>query len=71
MKKRHILWVKYNDDKFLQRDDVVKGDFMNNKIYDQMSKIEIVMGERATTSFDLVKDATGWKLKNYLSTLWN
>ena len=62
-KKNPIIWVKYIDDKFLQREDVVRGDFANNKIYDQMSKIEIIMGEKATTSFDLVKDTTGWKLK--------
>lgn len=62
-KKNPIIWVKYVDDKFLQREDVVRGDFANNKIYDQMSKIEIIMGEKATTSFDLVKDTTGWKLK--------
>lgn len=62
-KKNPIIWVKYVDDKFLQREDVVRGDFVNNKIYDQMSKIEIIMGEKATTSFDLVKDTTGWKLK--------
>ena len=62
-KKNPIIWVKYVDDKFLQREDVVRGDFANNKIYDQMSKIEIFMGEKATTSFDLVKDTTGWKLK--------
>lgn len=55
--------VKYNDDKFLQSEDVSRGDFMNNKIYDQMSKIEIIMGEMTTTSFDLEKDTTGWKLK--------
>lgn len=34
---------------------------MNNKIYVQMSKIEIIVGEMATTSFDLEKDITGWK----------
>lgn len=62
-KKKPIIWVKYNDDKFLQREDVVRGDFANNKIYDKMSKIEIIMGEKATTSFELAKDKTGWKLK--------
>lgn len=62
-KKRPIIWVKYVDDKFLTREDVVRGDFADNKIYDQMSKIEIIMGERATTSFDLVKDSGVWKLK--------
>lgn len=62
-KKKPFIWVKYNDDKFLQRDDVVRGDFANNKIFDKMSKIEIIMGEKATTSFELAKDKTGWKLK--------
>lgn len=62
-KKRPIIWVKYNDDKFLQREDVVRGDFANNKVFDKMSKIEIIMGEKATTSFELAKDKTGWKLK--------
>jgi len=42
---------------------VIRGDFANNKIYDQMSKIEIIMGEKATTSFDLIMDAGTWKLK--------
>lgn len=62
-KKKPIIWVKYNDDKFLQREDVVRGDFANNKIFDKMSKIEIIMGEKATTSFELAQDKTGWKLK--------
>lgn len=62
-KKKPIIWVKYNDDKFLQREDVVRGDFANNKIFDKMSKIEIIMGEKATTSFELAKDKTDWKLK--------
>lgn len=62
-KKHPIIWVKYIDDKFLSRKDVIRGDFANNKIYDQMSKIEIIMGEKATTSFDLIMDAGSWKLK--------
>ena len=62
-KMRPIIWVKYVDDKFLTREDVIRGDFAENKIYDQMSKIEIIMGERATTSFDLKKDNGAWKLK--------
>lgn len=62
-KKRPIIWVKYIDEKFLSREDVVRGDFANNKIYDQMSKIEIIMGEKATTSFELVRESRAWKLK--------
>ena len=62
-KKRPIIWIKYSDDKFLQRDDVIRGDFAKYKIYDKISKIETIMGEKATTSFELFKDTTGWKLK--------
>lgn len=62
-KKRPIIWIKYSDDKFLQRDDVIRGDFAKYKIYDKISKIKTIMGEKATTSFELFKDTTGWKLK--------
>ena len=62
-KKRPIIWIKYSDDKFLQRDDVIRGDFAKYKIYDKISKIETIMGEKATTSFELFKDTAGWKLK--------
>lgn len=61
--KKPILWIKYIDDNFLQRDDVVRGDFANIRYFDKMSKIEIIMGEKATTTFELEKDVSGWKLK--------
>ena len=48
---------------FLKRDDVVRGDFSKNKYYDKMSKLEIIMGEKATTAFELEKEESGWKLK--------
>ena len=62
-KEKPILWVKYGDDKFLKRDDVVRGDFSKNKYYDKMSKLEIIMGEKATTAFELENEESGWKLK--------
>ncbi len=64
--KKHqkpILWVRYINDNFLKREDVVRGDFANLMCYDKMSKIEIIMGKRATTTFELEKDVSGWKLK--------
>lgn len=57
------MWIKYIDDNFLRRDDVVRGNFANLKYFDKMSKIEIIMGEKATTTFELEKDVSGWKLK--------
>ena len=62
-KNRPIIWIKYSDDKFLQSEDVIHGDFAKNKIYDKISKIETIMGEKTTTSFELYKDTTRWKLK--------
>jgi len=61
--KKPIIWVKYLDDNFLKRSDVVKGDFANMKYFNKMSKIEIIMGEKTTTTFELEKDVSGWKLK--------
>ena len=61
--KKPIVWIKYEDDNFLKRNDVVRGDFDKIRYFDKMSKIEIIMGEKATTSFELEKDVSGWKLK--------
>lgn len=61
--KKPITWVKYVDENFLKRDDVVRGDFANTRYFEKMSKIEIIMGEKATTTFELEKEGNVWKLK--------
>lgn len=33
------------------------------KTYDKLSKIEMIMGEKATTAFELEKETANWKLK--------
>ena len=32
-------------------------------VYYKLSKIETIMGEKATTAFELEQETTGWKLK--------
>ena len=60
--KRPITWVKYLNDKFLKNEEVVRG--LNEMTpYYKMSKIETIMGEKATTSFELEREVGGWKLK--------
>ena len=61
--KKPILWVKYIDDKFLEQEEVIRGDFINIKYFNKIDKIEKIMGEKATTTFELEKDTSGWKLK--------
>lgn len=39
------------------------------KTYDKLSKIEMIMGEKATTAFELEKETANWKLKNHLLLL--
>ena len=58
-----IIWVKYNDVKFLKKPEVVNGTFIDEPIYDQMSTSELIMGEKATTSFELSRETNEWKLK--------
>jgi len=60
--KRPIIWVKYINDKFLNNEKVVRG-LTDMNIYYKISKIETIMGEKATTAFELEKEASGWKLK--------
>lgn len=60
--KRPITWVKYLNDKFLQNEEIVRG--LNEMTpYHKMSKIETIMGAKATTSFELERETSGWKLK--------
>lgn len=33
------------------------------KTYDKLSKIEMIMGEKATTAFELEKETANWKPK--------
>ena len=61
-KKKPIIWVKYLNDKFLENEEVVKG-LSNMNIYYKLSKIETIMGEKATTAFELEKENNVWKLK--------
>jgi len=60
--KKPIVWVKYLNDKFLRNEDVIRG-LSEMSPYYKMSKIETIMGEKATTAFDIVKETSGWKLK--------
>lgn len=57
-----IVWVKYENDDFLKSKEIVKGiDSMNP--FNKLSQIESLMGEYATTAFDLIKDQEIWKMK--------
>ena len=60
--KKPILWVKYTDENFLQKDTIVRG-LSEKSIYYKMGKIETIMGEYATTSFELEYEVDRWKLK--------
>lgn len=60
--EKPIVWVKYMNDKFLEQQEVVRG-LSNMSIYYRLSKIETIMGERATTAFELEEETNGWKLK--------
>lgn len=60
--KKPIVWVKYIDEHFLENQDVVKG-LSEMSTYYKLSKIETIMGEKATTAFELEKENSGWKLK--------
>ena len=60
--RKPILWVKYTDDNFLQNETIVKGVSEKSPYY-RMGKIETIMGEYATTSFELEYDVDRWKLK--------
>ncbi len=57
-----ILWIKYKNEKFLQNQDLVSN--MNNlEYYQKLDKVELIMGEKAVTTFELEKEESGWKLK--------
>lgn len=57
-----IVWVKYENDDFLKSKEIVKGiDSMNP--FNKLSQIESLMGEYASTAFDLIKDQGIWKMK--------
>lgn len=60
--KNPFIWVKYMNEKFLDNQEVVKG-LADMSAYYKLSKIETIMGERATTAFELEKETSGWKLK--------
>ena len=60
--KKPIVWVKYIDDRFLKNPEIVKG-VNEMAAYNKLSKIETIMGEKATTAFELERDTSGWKLK--------
>jgi len=60
--KKPIVWVKYINEKFLEHQEVVKG-LLDMSTHYRLSKIETIMGERATTAFELEKEHSGWKLK--------
>ena len=60
--RKPILWVKYTDDNFLQNETIVRGVSEKSPYY-RMGKIETIMGEHATTSFELEYDVDKWKLK--------
>ncbi len=60
--KKPILWIKYINEKFLNNEEVVKG-LSNMSPYYKLSKIETIMGEKATTAFELEYERTVYKLK--------
>lgn len=60
--KKPIIWIKYLNEKFLDHKEVVKG-LADMSVYYKLSKIETIMGEKATTAFELEQETTGWKLK--------
>lgn len=60
--ERPIVWVKYINDKFLEHQEVVNG-LSNMSLHYRLSKLEMIMGERATTAFELEEEKRGWKLK--------
>ena len=60
--KKPILWVKYTDESFLQKETIVRGVSEKSPYY-KMGKIEAIMGEHATTSFELEYEVDRWKLK--------
>ena len=60
--EKPIVWVKYINDKFLEHQEVVNG-LSNMSLHYRLSKLEMIMGERATTAFELEEEKTGWKLK--------
>lgn len=60
--KNPFIWIKYMNEKFLEKQEVVKG-LPDMSTFDKLSYIEKIMGERATTSFELEKENSGWKLK--------
>ena len=57
-----VTAIKYINEKFLENDEVVKG-LSDMSTYYKLSKIETIMGEKATTAFELEKEVSGWKLK--------
>ena len=54
--------MKYTDDNFLQNETIVRGVSEKSPYY-RMGKIETIMGEHATTSFEFEYDVDRWKLK--------
>lgn len=66
--KHPIVWVKYQNDKFLDDKSFVEGDgnipgLNDSPVYEQEKQIESLMGEFATTAFRLEKENDNWKLK--------
>lgn len=57
-----IVWVKYENDDFLKSKEIVDG-IDSMKPFNKMSQIESLMGEYATTAFDLINDQGHWKMK--------
>lgn len=57
-----ILWIKYTDENFLQKETIVRG-LAEKSPYYRMGKIETIMGEHSITSFELDYDVGKWKLK--------
>lgn len=60
--RKPILWVKYTDENFLQKETIVRG-LAEKSLYHRMGKIETIMGEYSITSFELDYDDGKWKLK--------
>lgn len=58
-----IYWVKYSDEKFLDNEEVISGDFTKKSRLSQLSDLEVVSGTHSITGFVLEKERSGYKLK--------
>lgn len=58
-----LYWIKYENDEFLEHNDIIT--YLNNlkKSYEKINVIERIAGPYVTTSFDIVKEDAGYEMK--------